>query len=79
MNHYTDQRRERAGEQHFIVCELYLGAKSPELHSKDETERNPFYYFYSNCDQNNLEIKRTTNTHCISLTIIPYNRKLSHS
>lgn len=56
MGHYTDQRRERAGEQHFIVCELYLGAKSPELHSEDEKERNPFHYFHSSCDQNNLEI-----------------------
>ncbi len=50
MGHYIDQRRERAGEQHFIVCELYLGTKSPELHSEDETERNPFHYFHSNCD-----------------------------
>lgn len=56
MGHYTDQRKERVGGQHSIVCEVYLNTKSRELHSGDETERNPFYYFHSNCDQNNLEI-----------------------
>lgn len=56
MGHYTDQRKERVGGQHSIVCEVYLNTKSRELHSRDETERNPFYYFHSNYDQNNLDI-----------------------
>lgn len=56
MGHYTDQRKERVGGQHFIVCELYLNAKSRELHSGYETERNPFRCFHSNYDQNILQI-----------------------
>jgi len=56
MDHYTDQRKERVYGQHSIVCEVYLNTKSRELHSGDETERNPFYYFHSKYDQNNPEI-----------------------
>lgn len=79
MDHYTDQRRERACGQHFIVYELYLDSECRELHSEDEMERNPFRYFHSNCDQNNLEIYRTTNTYCVLLTTILFNMKLFHN